>query len=107
MRKAESLHHQNLLEINKYNFKKSRGVLRDIIGKKSNPSNCVTFIIGKTTASDIHKFVDGFNNYFVNVGPALENKIEADTTGKSPKSYIDKRNTNLLFLSLPPATFVT
>ena len=45
------------------------------------------------------------NNYFVNVGPDLANKIEANTTGKSAKSYQrsvhfpDKRNTSSSFIT--------
>ena len=101
MRKAERLPDQNLLEINKYNIVKNWRVLKDIIGKKKNPSNCDTFIISKNTTSDKQKFAYRFNNYFVNVGPDLANKIEVDTIGKSAigASCIDKRNTSFIFIT--------
>ena len=71
-------------------------VLKDIIGKKNISSNCDTLIIGKNTTSDKQNIVDGFSSYFVNVGPDLANKIEADT---SATSYIDKRNTSSIFIT--------
>ena len=97
MRKAERLPDQNLLEINKYNIVKNWRILKDITGKKKNPS----FIISKNTTSDKQKIAYRFNNYFVNVGPDLANKIEVDTIGKSAIGAlcIDKRNTSSIFIT--------
>ena len=73
--KAERDHYSKLFEEHKGNLKKSWNVLREVINKRKSESSCSRFIINENITTDKVQIANGFNSFFVNVGPSLANKI--------------------------------
>ena len=71
--KAEKDHYEKLLEDNKNNLKNSWRILKDIINKKKSSSPCSRFYINRNITTDKKVIANGFNSFFVNVGPNLAN----------------------------------
>ena len=66
------------MEINKNDLYKTWKILRIILGKDRNPSaKNPTFKLDGKIISDRAAIANGFNNYFVSIGPKLASKIQA------------------------------
>ena len=88
---AERAHYQQLLSDNKSNLKKSWQILKEVINKKKSTSLCSKFTVNNNVTTDKVKIADGFNNFFINIGPTLAKKIPRDT--RSPTEYMKNRVT--------------
>ena len=73
--KAEREYYSKLFEEHKGNLKKSWKILKEVINKKKSDSSCSRFIINDKVTTDGSEIADGFNSFFVNVGPSLASKI--------------------------------
>ena len=70
--------------------------MRSIINKKQTTSNSGSFCINKRNEQNKDLIANGFNEFYVNIGPALAGKIP---TGKGdPITYIKNGITNTIFL---------
>ena len=68
-----------------------------IINKHKNVAIASTLVINNKQVTDPKEIADNFNNFFVNIGPNLTNKIP--TQNKNPISYLKKSVTNSLLLN--------
>ena len=85
-----------MFEENRNNIVKSWKIVRSIINKKQTTSNSGSFCINNRNEQDKDIIANGFNEFYVNIGPALAGKIP---TGKSdPITYIKNGITNKIFL---------
>ena len=83
---AERSHYSDMLNENKSNMKKSWRILKEIINKKKTTKACSKFQINGSYTTDKQKIANGFNKFFINVGPNLASKIPSDN--RCPTSYI-------------------
>ena len=97
LRQAEKQHYDNLFATHKDNLNKTWNTIMLIINKHKNVAKASTFVINNIQVTDPKEIADNFNNFFVNIGPNLANKIP--TQNKNPISYLNKSVTNSLFLN--------
>ena len=85
IRHAERQHYTHLLELNKYNLKKSWNIFKNILGKNNRniQNNYITY--NDTVITDSKEIADIFNNYFVNIGSSLSHRIKGDV---DPLTYV-------------------
>ena len=84
--KAEKEHYSKLREEHKNNLKTSWNVIKDVINKNKSKGNCSRFLVNGKTTSNKDTISNGFNSFFVNIGPSLANKIPPD--GRSPSEFV-------------------
>ena len=94
---AERTHYNDLLNENKNNMKKSWRILKEIINKKKDSKSCSRFQMNGSYTTDKFKIANGFNNFFINVGPNLASKIPSDN--RSPTSHMMDWVTDDMLLS--------
>lgn len=97
IRKCKKDYYNNVLEKNKNNIRGTWKILNSIIRKK-NPSMSFSdyFIVDDKAIKD-EAVVEGFNNFFVNVGPKLAKEIKPPQGGSTEK-YLNERNPSTIFL---------
>ena len=84
--KAEKEHYSKVLNENKNNIKKSWTILKQIINKKGTHKVNSRFRISNGLTMDKKTISDGFNSFFVNVGPNLAKMIPDDP--RSPTNFM-------------------
>ena len=90
-------YYNKLLENNKNNIKGTWDILNKIIRNKTN-SNCPDHFIEKDkTITNMTEIVEGFNNFFVSVGPNLANEINPPLGG-GVAQYSDGNNPHSIFI---------
>ena len=99
MRNAEREHYKNLLLKNKNNLKKSWSIIKEVINHNKSDISAASreFIINNNKITNPSIIANSFNNYYVNVGPALAENISQ--TDISPTTYIFYNNESSLFLN--------
>ena len=96
--KAEKEHYNKLLAENKFNMKKTWQILKEIINKNSKSSISSRFLVNNQIIINKQTIADGFNSFYVNVGPTLAKNIPQ--VNKEPSSFI-KRSYNHLMHTEP------
>ena len=83
------------LSLNSHDLRKSWKVLRQILGLKAGKNNCANteFIIQGNVISDTNEIAKYFNNYFVNIGKSLSDKIHSNV---DPLTYLIPNEHNLV-----------
>ena len=89
MIEAERSHYETLFNENKSNLRKSWRILKQVINKKKDTSLCSKFLVNQEITTDKTKIANGFNQYFINIGPTLADKIPQDN--KCPTTYMENR----------------
>ena len=94
-RKAEMDYQREQLSLNTHDLRKSWKVLRQILGLKAGKQNCTNFefIIHGNVVNDTREVATHFNNYFVNIGKSLSDKIQSDI---DPLTYVVSNEHNLV-----------
>ena len=67
-----------------------------MINKKKSTSSCSRFIVNDKITSDKMEISNGFNSFFINVGPTLAAKIPSDN--RSPTAFMKDRVINSMVL---------
>ncbi len=94
---TEKSHFQKLFEENKNNAKKSWDIIKDIIGRKKQITSNKSFMSGNKIIENDKEIANGFNKFFVNVGPSLADKIPVQDI--EPTSYLGGNFLNTFFLT--------
>ena len=97
LKKAEREHYDTLFETYKGNLKKSWNLIKDIINKNQSRACSSKFNINGSCVTDKSKIANGFNSYFVNIGPTLANDIPESK--KSPIDNMGERNKFSFFVN--------
>ena len=97
MEKAQKDHFSQLMAKHKNNLKKSWNILKNAINKKKSKTQCTRFLIDGKLNTDKNDIANGFNNFFVNVGPSLADKIPSDN--RSPSLFMKNRIPEDLIMS--------
>ena len=71
--------------------------MKDIINRKKQSKTCTRFLVGNSITTDKSKIAQGFNNFYINVGPNLASKIPKDN--RSPTVYIKQTITETMLVS--------
>ena len=98
LRCSEKSYYDDLLKLNQNDIKGTWKVLNSIV-KKSNYSACYPehFLENNKNISSKIDIANGFNNFFVNVGPNLAKDINTPDDGNI-FDYLRNRNCNSMFL---------
>ena len=96
IRKTERDHIATLLETHKCNLRKTWEIVKNVINKKQSSSYPEYFVINGKDVSNNLQIANGFNKYFVNIGPNLSKAIPKSP--KSPVSYMNENNPHTIFL---------
>ena len=104
LRNAERQHYDSSLNENISNLKNTWRIIKEIINKKK--SNCINFrfFVNNSITSNKQEIADGFNAFFVNVGPNLANKIPDD--GRSATSLMPNKNIHNMYIETTDASEV-
>ena len=95
--KAEKDHYAKLLEANKSNMKKTWGILKNIINRNKTKKIQSQFKLndGSITSNKL-VISDKFNDFFINIGPTLADKIPKQS--KLPEAYLGSKIENSIML---------
>ena len=96
MNKAEKEHYDNLFKENVNNLKKSWSIIKEVINRKKSSASISKFLINGNIVEDNKIICEGFNDFYINVGPTLAAKIPHFP--KSPVDYLPASNPNSIFL---------
>ena len=94
---AQRAYYEKILEENKGNLRKSWQILKDIINRKKQSKTCTRFLVDNSITTDKDKIAQGFNKFYINVGPNLASKIPKDN--RSPTFYIKQKITDAMLVT--------
>ena len=95
---AEKLYYSRILEEQKNNIKGTWRILNQAIKGVSTPKNIPdVFVDNNTEIKDKKEIANGFNNFFVNVGPNLAKEIQTPSNVKM-SDYMPDPNANTMFM---------
>ena len=98
LRQAEKKYYSDKLNKVQGNMHKTWTVLNEIIGKKRDHKTIEQLEINNKTIVNKQLIADKFNDFFVNIGPSLADKIPIGT--KTVSNYLSENsNTDSIFLS--------
>ena len=80
IRASKKQYYCNLLDVHKHDLKKTWGVLNDLLGNRRKKPLPDSFVFNGSVVSDSQNISDGFNDFFVNIGPNLASKIPVTPT---------------------------
>ena len=92
---TERNYYNDLMVKYKNNMKKSWRLIKEIINKKRADQSHGPFRIKNKMCTDKRTIAQSFNNYFLNVGPSLAEKIP--NSNENPNQYI-KNNSNSMYV---------
>ena len=99
LRVAEKDHFAKSLEDNKSNLKNSWKILKEVINTKKNSNSASKFLIDGNYVTDKNVIANGFNSFFVNIGPNLAKKIPESTDACTKFIKSDRITDTLLWNS--------
>ena len=94
---AQRAYYEKILDENKGNLRKSWQILKDIINRKRQSKTATRFLVNNCITTDKDKIAQGFNNFYINVGPNLASKIPKDN--RSPTVYIKQKITEAMLVT--------
>ena len=98
LRISKRRYYIDLMEQNKNNLAKSWKIIKQIINKrKNNATSNSQFIHDGKLIENSHDIANSFNDFFINVGPTLAQKIPQ--TNKNAREYLPVPMLKSLFLS--------
>ena len=96
IRQAERKHYEDLFIANKNNIKKSWEIIKHIINKTKSRSTIDTIVLDDELITNKKGIAKCFNNYFVDVGPAIARKW--NTSSIDVMSYLGNYIKQTIFL---------
>ena len=96
IRRLDIEHYKNLIEMNKNNIRKSWQVIKEIINKNRTSKQQTAFKVNDRLTEDKQKIANGFNKFFVEIGPTLEKKCPPSP--ESPITWMKDRSNNSFFV---------
>ena len=96
LKQGEKLYYQDLFNGYRNNMQKTWSVIKRILNKSKGGVSRSMIIHNNETITDDHKIANSFNNFFVNVGSKLANRIPSSPI--SPSRYMKNQIVNSIFL---------
>ena len=97
MRRREKEYYHDKLAACANDIKKSWKIMKEIIHKGKRRKTCSKFNINDVVIDDNQVIASKFNDYFVNIGSSLANKIP--TSNLKPSDFIQVSNDQSMFVS--------
>ena len=94
---AEKDYYDQLITENKNNMRKSWRTLKNIINKKKDSGCSSRFMVNNRIITDKKEICNGFNSFFVNIGPNLSKDIPS--ASKSPCTFMKNRVVHEMLIS--------
>ena len=82
----EKRFYQYQITNNKNNLKKVWAIIKNVINKNKSKKKSDQFILNNKKITDPNEIANGFNDYFVNIGPTLASNIKSE--GLSHRSFL-------------------
>ena len=86
LKEEEKLYYQSQILANKDNLKEVWTIIKHVINKRRNVKTSDEFIQNNKVITDSKEIANGFNEYFMNIGPGLASKM--NTSATSYQSYL-------------------
>ena len=93
---AEKDYYDKLITKSKNNMKKSWQTLKDIINKEKATGESSRFMVNNRLITDKKEICDGFNSFFINIGPSLSKNIPS--VNKLPCEFMKNRIDNEMLM---------
>ena len=93
---AEKDYYDKLITKSKNNMKKSWQTLKDIINKEKATGESSRFMVNNRLITDKKEICDGFNSFFINIGPSLSKNIPS--VNKLPCEFMKNRIDNEMIM---------
>lgn len=97
LRIAEKNHYGDQLLKHKSNMRKTWEIIKTVVNKKRNYTNNTSFVINKRRTDDKKTISDGFNKYFINVGPTLAKLIP--NNNKPAMTYVSQNIVETFYIT--------
>ena len=98
MKSAEKKHYQDIFLKYKGNLRRTWSVIKQVINRNKQMKLNHKFTHNDKIITDGNHIVNLFNDFFINIGPTLANKIPKSDI--SPNYYLKNANVNTLYLEL-------
>ena len=98
LKKSEREYYDSQFKNNINNMKKSWVLIKEIINKQKSKTVSNQFIINGKNTTDPMEIAEGFNKFYINVGPSLASKIK-DKNDICPTTFIKQSNPNSMYMS--------
>ena len=72
--RAEREHYEKLFKENQNNMRHSWKILKDVINRRKSTVSTSRFTVNNNLTTDKKKIAEGFNSFFINIGPDLAKK---------------------------------
>ena len=97
LRKLERNYIESMLKKHKSNLKKTWQIMKDVINRKRKSSSPPEYFdVNGEYVTDKNKISNGFNQFYVNIGPNLSKSLPNHNV--DPMSYLKQRNCNSMFV---------
>ena len=96
MKNAEKKHYQDIFLKYKGNLRRTWSVIKQVINRNKQMKLNHKFTHNDKIITDGNQIVNLFNDFFINIGPTLANKIPKSDI--SPNYYLKNANVNTLYL---------
>ena len=96
LRCAERENYQKLFKDNQNNLRHSWKILKDVINKRKSTMSTSRFTVNNRLTTDKKLIAEGFNSFFINIGPELAKKIPNEPA--SPSEFLENRNAESMFV---------
>ena len=98
LRKLERNYIESMLKKHKSNLKKTWQIMKDIINRRRKSSSPPEYFdLNGEYITDKNEISNGFNKFYVNVGPNLSKSLPNHNV--NPMSYLKQRNCNSMFVT--------
>ena len=98
LRYCEKDYYNKKLQLHSYDMKNTWKLLNEVINRKMKQRNFIShFNYNNNEIYDKQEIANGFNDFFVNIGPELANKIVIPENN-DVLQYMNDRNVNSMFL---------
>ena len=97
LRNAKILYYSNQFDLHKNDLAKSWKLLKTIIGKDLKSSLNTTFTINNIIVTDSREIANGFNTYFISIGPLLANDIKCSV---NPLYYVKSIDKSIVIVNM-------
>ena len=100
-RRAKGMYYKDKFEKRKGNMKMTWQGINDLLGKNNKDSQYPSHLIhnGKIVKDDA-EIAESFNDFFINIGPALAKEIKASTNCSYKEFLKDRINSNFNFVTV-------
>ena len=97
IKNAKALYYANALHENKNNLKKTWNIINELTSRKQYNSHVSELKVNGSSITNPQELSNEFNDYFVNIGPKLADKITCNQNTNSYMEYLEPLDNGINF----------